>query len=172
MHGYQLVSLANDSHIPNWTDVTVGAIYGALKRLLAEGFVHEVRVERNGARPVRQVLEITDTGRNEVHVLRMKALTEFRLSPDPFDLAFARPGELLANEIPGILQERLKIISAMAVEYEGRILKLKPQLTGLEELAMIHRLIRIKAEVEFLKKGLATLASEPLLIDIKEMRES
>ncbi len=33
MHGHQLVLLANKEHISEWADITVGSLYGAIKRL-------------------------------------------------------------------------------------------------------------------------------------------
>ena len=55
MHGHQLRQLAEKEHIDMWTDITVGGLYGAIKRLAAEGLIEEARVEREGAYPERQV---------------------------------------------------------------------------------------------------------------------
>src|ERR1700751_682137 len=85
-HGHQLRLLAEQEHVTLWTDITVGSLYGALKRLAAEELIEEVRVERAGAYPQRQVWAITDAGREGVGALRLRALREIVLKPDPFDL--------------------------------------------------------------------------------------
>lgn len=159
MHGYQLRAIASESHIHNWTDITPGAIYGALKRLVNEGLVREVRSERDGARPQRQIVDITAEGRAEVRRLRMAALTDFRLSADPFDLAFARPGAELLEELPQIIAVRRQMIGDLAAEYAQRITGLSPRLTALEELTMRHRLSRLHAEMAYADEVLTELPS-------------
>lgn len=161
MHGYQLRVLATNSHLHNWTDITPGAIYGALKRLIAEGLAREVRTERDGARPERQIVEITDAGRAEVRKLRLQALTGFRLSPDPFDLAFARPGPELIGELPAILRTRRDEIAAAARDYDDRTERLASELSPLESLTMRHRLLRLRAEIAFLEHAMSQLSATP-----------
>ena len=55
MHGHQLRLLAEQQHIGLWTDFTVGGVYGAVKRLAADDLITDVRVEREGNYPERQV---------------------------------------------------------------------------------------------------------------------
>ena len=74
MHGHQLRLLAEEEHVALWTDITVGSLYGAIKRLAAEELIEEVRVERSGAYPQRQVWAITDAGREALGGLRLRAL--------------------------------------------------------------------------------------------------
>src|SRR5262245_61880972 len=90
MHGHQLRQLAEKEHVHLWTDISVGALYGALKRLAAEGLIDEARTEREGAYPERQVWRITDAGRLSLALLRDAALREVVVRPDPFDLAMSR----------------------------------------------------------------------------------
>ena len=90
MHGHQLRQLAEKEHIDMWTDISVGALYGAIKRLAAEGLIEETRVEREGAYPERQVWRITEAGHEALHALRLDGLQDVVIKPDPFDLAIAR----------------------------------------------------------------------------------
>ena len=62
MHGHRLRLLAERFRVHLWTDITVGAVYGAMKRLAAEGLLREAGREREGNRPTRQLYEITDAG--------------------------------------------------------------------------------------------------------------
>ena len=41
MHGHQLRLLAEEEHVALWTDITVGSLYGAIKRLAAEELIEE-----------------------------------------------------------------------------------------------------------------------------------
>src|ERR1700712_5252604 len=90
MHGHQLRQLAEKEHIDMWTDITVGGLYGALKRLAHEDLIEEVRTEREGSYPERQVWRITKAGRIALSALREQVLSDIVVKPDPFDLAFAR----------------------------------------------------------------------------------
>ncbi|HYR13924.1 MAG TPA: helix-turn-helix transcriptional regulator, partial [Mycobacterium sp.] len=90
MHGHQLRLLAEEEHVALWTDITVGSLYGAIKRLAAEELIEEVRVERAGAYPQRQVWAITDAGREALGGLRLRALRDIVIKPDPFDIAVTR----------------------------------------------------------------------------------
>ena len=55
MHGHQLRLLAEQEHVHLRTDFSVGGLYGAIKRLAGEGLLTEVRTERAGGYPERQV---------------------------------------------------------------------------------------------------------------------
>ena len=75
MHGHQLRLLAEEEHIDQWTDITVGALYGAIKRLATEGLIEERRVEREGSFPERQVWGITA---ERVRQIERQALVKLR----------------------------------------------------------------------------------------------
>jgi len=62
MHGHQLRLLFEEERLDLWTDITVGGLYGAIKRLAAEGLIEPVRTEQVGAYPERRVWQITDAG--------------------------------------------------------------------------------------------------------------
>ena len=59
LHGHQIRQQAQSDRTEIWTDIQVGSVYGALKRLANEGLVRELRTERVGNRPERTVYEIT-----------------------------------------------------------------------------------------------------------------
>ena len=83
MHGHQLRQLAEKEHIDSGPTSPSAALYGAIKRLAAEGLIEEVRVEREGHYPERQVWRITDAGpRVALHELRIHGLQRGR-HPSP-----------------------------------------------------------------------------------------
>ena len=46
LHGHQIRQQAQSDRTEIWTDIQVGSVYGALKRLANEGLVRELRTER------------------------------------------------------------------------------------------------------------------------------
>lgn len=76
LHGHQIRRVAEETGIAEWGDVKVGALYGMLHRLEAEGLIEPVRTEQEGRRPQRTVYTITDDGRAELALHRDRALTQ------------------------------------------------------------------------------------------------
>lgn len=169
MHGHQLRLLAEKEHVHMWTDFHVGGIYGALKRLLAEGLVEPVRTEREGARPERQIVRVTDAGRTALDHLRLETLTAFSLRPDPFDLALARVGKELAPELPEILRARRDAIAAAAAQHAERLQHVDQHLNITEQHVLRHQTHRLQAELAWLDTVLADL---PAIVQNESTREA
>src|SRR5262245_64263485 len=112
MHGHQLRLLAEEEHVALWTDITVGSLYGAIKRLAAEELIEEVRVERSGAYPQRPVWAITDAGREALGGLRLRALSDNVIKADPFDIAMTRLDKAHLDDLPAIITARTAQLSA------------------------------------------------------------
>src|ERR1700753_235190 len=87
VHGHLIRLMAERMQAPLWTDISVGAIYGAINRLAKEGLLRKRARDRPGTRPTRQLYEITDDGRRALEALRREGLTDIWFKPDPFDLA-------------------------------------------------------------------------------------
>ncbi len=107
LHGHQIRHQAQSDRTEQWADVHVGSLYGALKRLAAEGLVREVRTERVGNRPERTVYEITREGQRALAAVREQALRELTLPNDPFDLALAQSRDLPEEALTHIVADRL-----------------------------------------------------------------
>ncbi|MCU1418413.1 MAG: PadR family transcriptional regulator [Schumannella sp.] len=147
MHGHQLRHLAEKEHIDMWTDITVGGLYGAIKRLAAEALIEEARVEREGAYPERQVWRITDAGHEALHTLRFEGLRDIVVKPDPFDLAIARMDLDEADKLPAVLQARLARLRAMVIETEAHTSTIEQYLSVGELHVMKHKVDRLRAEI-------------------------
>lgn len=50
MHGHRLRLEAEGKRLPLWTDISVGAVYGAINRLASEGLLRELLRETEGKR--------------------------------------------------------------------------------------------------------------------------
>jgi DNA-binding PadR family transcriptional regulator len=149
MHGHQLRQLAEMEHIDEWTDITVGALYGALKRLHAEGLIEEVRVEREGAYPERQVWGITHPGRVALGGLRQEGLRDIVVKPDPFDLAVSRLDRERIDELPAVLHSRIANLKAMLADNETHTAYIAQYLSPLEMFVMQHKANRLRGEISW-----------------------
>ena len=147
MHGHGLRLLAEEEHIDEWTDITVGALYGAIKRLAAEGLIAEVRVEREGNYPERSVYDLTAAGRDALGHLRRAELERFVLRADPVDLALARQDPHDLDALPAALSDRRERIAARRVAAERHLEAIAHHLTAMERHVMRHTLHRLDAEL-------------------------
>lgn len=157
MHGHRLRQEAERKRVPFWTDIPVGAVYGAMNRLAAEGLLHEVGREQEGNRPTRQIYEITDQGRRVLADLRRNGLTEIWFKYDPFDLALTRSDSAKLDELPGLLAERLARMTALLEERRRMIEQALPFIGVAEEWAVRHTERRMEAEVQYLTDLVAAL---------------
>lgn len=157
MHGHQLRLLAEQEHVHLWTDITVGSIYGAMKRLASEGLLDEVRTERAGLRPERQIFAITDRGLSALADLRTGGITELSLKPDPFDLALARLDPDRLDALPDLLESRLAALDDLLDQTTTQNAEAAPYLSLVEKHVLQHREHRLRAEVQWHRSLLIAL---------------
>ena len=157
MHGHQLRLLGEQEHVHLWTDFTVGGIYGALKRLAADGLIGTVRTERAGNRPERQVYAITPAGRTCLAALLRETLGDFTLRPDPFDLALTRLDPASLDALPHVLAARRGSIAATMAAQSLSFERADPYLTVAERHTMQHQRFRLEAELDWLDSVIAAL---------------
>lgn len=157
MHGHRLRMEAEQKYVTFWTDIPVGAVYGAMKRLATEGLLREAGREKEGNRPTRQLYEITDEGRRTLTDLRRAGLTEVWFKYDPFDLALTRgdPGEL--DTFPALLSDRLARLTEMLEERRRTIDQALPYIGVAQEWALRHSERRLETEVRYLTDLVAAL---------------
>lgn len=157
MHGHQLRQLAEQERVHLWTDISVGGLYGALKRLAAEGLIAPSRTEQVGAYPERQIWTITAAGHDALGRLREAGLREIVLRPDPVDLALARSDPERRAELPKLVAARLAQLRAMLAEARRDSDRAAPYLTPIEAAVIEHRPARIEAEIHWHEALLAEL---------------
>ena len=150
MHGHRLRLEAEQRHVTLWTDISVGAVYGAMKRLTSEGLLRESGREREGNRPTRQLYEITDDGRRALERLRREALTDVWFKYDPFDLAFTQMDAAALDRLPAILTERLDKVRALLAEARRVNDKARDSIGLAKEWALRHTEYRLSAEIAYL----------------------
>lgn len=157
MHGHQLRLQAEQERISLWTDISVGALYGALKRLANDGLLDEVRVEREGNFPERQVYGITEAGRAVLTGLHQSALEEVVHRHDPFDLGFARLDPDRLDDLPDTLRARLATLESMLERTVANNERARPWLTLGEEFVIAHGEHRLRSEIDWLRSLLTQL---------------
>lgn len=150
MHGHLLRSIAEKMQVPLWTDISVGAVYGAMNRLASEGLLREAGSEQKGNRPTRQLYEITDEGRTVLDRLRRDGLSEVAFKYDPFDLALTRMDAKVLKSLPAILTERLKTTRATLAERRRVAETLPPNVALSKKWALRHTEYRLEAEIAYL----------------------
>lgn len=162
MHGHRLRLEAEHKHVPLWTDITVGAVYGAMKRLATEGLLRESGREREGNRPTRQLYEITDEGRDALRALRREGLSEVWFKYDPFDLALTQMEPEDLDLLPAVLAERLRKVRALLADSRQVNEGARDYVGQAKQWALRHTEHRLEAEAAYLTD---LLAAAPDIID-------
>ena len=157
MHGHALRVLAEEEHIDQWADFGAGAVYGAIKRLAAEGLIEELRVEREGNYPERQVYTVTDAGRASLLQIRTQALETIVYRPDPFDLALARLGDETEDVVREVLEARLADFRKRLAHEVSHSRTIAKYLTPMEQQVMRHDAHRIRGEIAWHEELLGAL---------------
>ncbi|MGE5146346.1 MAG: PadR family transcriptional regulator [Candidatus Eiseniibacteriota bacterium] len=155
MHGHRLRLQAEKNHVTLWTDITVGAVYGAMKRLATEGLLRESGQERAGNRPTRQLYEITEEGRRALAELRRAGLRDLWFKYDPFDLALTRMDDEALDTLPSMLAVRLDKVRALLAETKRVNAGARDKVGLAKQWALRHSEYRLEAEVAYLTDLLA-----------------
>ncbi|MDM4764160.1 PadR family transcriptional regulator [Galbitalea sp. SE-J8] len=167
-HGHALRGIAEQEHVDEWTDITPGALYGALKRMLAEGLVAVERTEREGNYPERQVYRITDAGDAAVTRIRADIFATVAVRPDPFDLALSSPDPARVDDLGADLRERRDALQRLLDEKTEHIASIEQYLWLAERLTLRHALRRIESEIAWHDDLLSQVPE--IIADEKERR--
>ncbi|MGV9309651.1 MULTISPECIES: PadR family transcriptional regulator [unclassified Nonomuraea] len=170
MHGHHLRLLSEEEHLDLWTDITTGGLYGAIKRLAAEGLIEEMLKETVGSYPTRKIWRITEAGAQALSSLKISGLREIVLRPDPFDLALTRLDPDRLDGLESIIAARLTSLEAMLTDYEAHMHTVARYLSMAESLAMRHHVVRLRAEIAWHQELVAQLPQ--LILDEKARRNS
>ena len=159
MHGHRLRLQAERNYVHLWTDISVGAVYGAMKRLAAEGLLQESGREQLGNRPTRQLYEITTAGRQALATLRREALDEVWFKYDPFDLALTRIGADGLDALPAVLAARLEKLKALLAASRHSYAIARPHVGPAKQWALRHTEYRLEAEIAYLSDLLGAIGT-------------
>ena len=155
MHGHQIRREAQLDRAEFWGEVQVGALYGALHRMEAEGLIEALRTEQAGNYPNRTVYSITDEGRREFRLLRRTAFEWSPFRPDPFDLALSFSDDMDAAEIRARIEARVTAIEASQANLASQESQASAHLSAIDHLVLEHLGARLAAERAWLGSLLA-----------------
>lgn len=149
LHGHQIRQQALSDRTELFSDVKVGSVYGALKRLASEGLIREVRTERVGNRPERTIYEITREGHRSLAAIRDGALRDLDRHHDPFDLALAQARDLAEEDLEQIVGDRLAGLKVQLTSMRHQAETADPYLNEAERMVCRHLIERAEAEVRW-----------------------
>lgn len=118
MHGHQIRRTADMTGVEDWGDVKVGALYGMLHRLEADGLIEQVRTEQRGNLPKRTVYTITEAGRAELAIHRDRALTQPFVQSSTVEAALKWPAGLDYDGLRSRLTQRRGALVAKLAELD------------------------------------------------------
>ncbi len=147
MYGHQIRRDARVGRTELWSEVRPGSLYGALHRMAAEGLIEAVRTEQVGNLPARTVYAITGEGRKELRALRAEAFRQVSLRPDPVDLAVAMSGDLPADELRGLVEDRHRALTTQREFFRHEQERAWAEQTAADSLILQHALGRLDAEI-------------------------
>jgi DNA-binding PadR family transcriptional regulator len=147
LHGHQIRQQAQNDRTETWTDIQVGSVYGALKRLANEDLIREVRTEKVGNRPERTVYEITPEGRRSLAAIHDTALRELDRHYDPFDLALAQARSVPEEHLQQIVENRIGALRVRLAEQRHAAEAADPYVNEAERLVIQHLIARTEAEI-------------------------
>jgi DNA-binding PadR family transcriptional regulator len=149
LHGHQIRQQAQADRTDRYTDIQVGSLYGALKRMANEGLVREVRTERVGNRPERTVYEITPEGRQALSAIREEILHKIGLPHDPFDLALKQARDMAEEDLAQIVADRLAALRAQELSWRHQAERADPYLNEAERMITRHAIDRAATEIRW-----------------------
>lgn len=147
LHGHALVALAEEEHVHEWTDISVGGLYGAARRLADDGLIEVVRTERQGNYPARSVYGITDAGRDALRTLQRETLSSISWRHDPVDLAVARLDPEGLDDLEQVIRDRRDAIADLVAHRREHVARIRTYLTHAEWLSTLHGTRRLEAEL-------------------------
>jgi DNA-binding PadR family transcriptional regulator len=149
LHGHQIRQQAQNDRTESWTDIQVGSVYGALKRLANEDLIREVRTEKVGNRPERTVYEITPAGQHSLAAIHQTALRDLDRHHDPFDLALAQARHIPEEHLKQIVENRLGAFRVQLESQRHAAEHADPYLNEAERMVIQHLIARTEAEIRW-----------------------
>jgi DNA-binding PadR family transcriptional regulator len=158
MHGYDIRRWVELRSMDEWADIKVGALYGAINRLAAEGLIAETHSERQGRLPARTIYDITDEGRGQLDQLLQRAIVDVSPPPDPFDVAMA-VADLDRRELTALLQRRRARLTAALDDLLAELDRDRERghLGTVEILSFRHAELLMRAEIQLVDEFEAQL---------------
>lgn len=170
MHGYELKGILERERMDQWTDISISAIYGALRRVASDGLLSAEQLEQEGHRPARQVFAITADGREALAELRRTEMATVVVNSDPFDLALTLSNPAQLDELPTTIRTRLARLRQLLSERQTFSDRAAPHISLVKAYALRHRELLLQAEIAWHEQLLD--AADDIRLDEQSRHES
>jgi DNA-binding PadR family transcriptional regulator len=163
LHGYEIKRVIEE-HMGDWTSIAFGSIYFALQKLVEEEAIEILATEKAGGRPSRTVYSITEKGRDEFVTLLRGAWKTFERHSFAVDLGLFFFEGLPANEIHGLLHDRVATLTETLRLFESHRSEVTqdPKVPPQSEAIFEHASKHLLAELSWTKDVLAAIESRRL----------
>lgn len=154
-HGYGIRREIERRRMERWADISMGSIYGGLRRLEDGGLIEETGQEDEGKGPPRTIYRITEEGRSERDRLIREHLASPALPADPVDAALSFFVFLESGEIVALLEERLGTLEACLERQDRREETVgtgRPQIDAMIEDLFAHGRGRLEHEIRWTRR--------------------
>lgn len=150
-HGYELESMVFDRGFRYWTDLRRSSIYGALKRLQADGLVKSHLAEGQGG-PMRKVFRITTAGRKRLAADTVRHLTIPAHPRSELDLGIYALPFLSRQEASDSIRASREHLEQRAAFLSERLSWCRTRKLNMVALGFERPLLALRAELRWLRK--------------------
>jgi DNA-binding PadR family transcriptional regulator len=160
LHGYEIKRIIED-HMGDWTSIAFGSIYFALDKLTGEGFLENIGVEQDGARPSRKIYQITQVGREEFLRLLRETWEHSERQYFAIDIGIFFMDALPQAEIKDYLRKRITALEEVVRHLDTHQAEQlnTPDVPRLAEIIFAHSVVHTRAELAWLKDTLTKVES-------------
>ncbi|BDO41418.1 PadR family transcriptional regulator [Cellulomonas sp. NTE-D12] len=163
MHPYEVFRTLEQRAETRLTRVTVGAVYHAVERLVADGLAEAVGTERQGRRPERTTYRATDAGTAALIPRLTGLLADDERTYPPFAVGLAEAPHLPRDQALAALAARRQRLAAAHESATSTLthLRTERELPLRFVLDVDHERAMLAAEIAWLDDVVARLEADP-----------
>lgn len=157
MHPYEIAQVLRQRGKEQSIKINYGSLYTVVQNLEKHGFVEVTGVQRQGNRPERTLYGLTDAYREEMHDW-LSDLVAVPVHEYPsFEAALSLLLVLPADEVVGLLTERVAKLEVQAAAVHGVLARLRRDLPRVFLLETEYQVHMIEAEAAWIRGFLGDL---------------
>ncbi|MDR3692626.1 MAG: PadR family transcriptional regulator [Fimbriimonas sp.] len=138
------------------------SLYRAVDRLEAAQLIEVKETERDAGRPERTIFRITDEGRSEFYTWLSELLSNSPIEPSLFNVAISLLPYVTPDQATTALRVRIATLDACLHTAEATLCHVGPTLPRVCLLEVEHSRALLKAEVEWLRSVVESIAAGDL----------
>ena len=153
------VSRAVKMHGLLYRSLARGNVYAQLAQLVQAGLLSERRAGASrGPSTTKTVYHITAAGRRRFDAVLRSVMDDVQVSDATIEVACVLLGQLPREQARDFLSQRLEAVVAQERRL-GRLFGEREERSGAGELALMHAIARLRAEIAWLRESIALLRS-------------